>query len=203
MDQIEHSDLIHDLGYWIAAEACRFQRRIVEAFRYDFTVAVNLSGKQFDDPALITRLGKIMQETGVKPSQIEFEVTESLLLGSPEMASRALHELKQTGAGLLIDDFGTGYSSFSYLHRLPFDKLKIDRAFVSSMINGKKSKQIVRSLINLSRDLEMEVVAEGIETRGELDLLREYRAHYGQGYYFSRPISEADLVKLIQPRKAG
>ncbi len=202
MSQIEKNNLIVDLGYWIAEQACRFQNSIFEQFRYNFFVAINLSGKQFDDQMLIPKLTDIMERTGARRNRIEFEITESTLLDNPEYISRALHELKESGAGLAIDDFGTGYSSFSNLHKLPFDKLKIDRAFVSSMTLGSKSIQIVKSMINMSRDLGMSVVAEGIELRSEVDILREYQATYGQGFYFSRPISEANFVKLLQPQPA-
>jgi diguanylate cyclase len=199
MNQIEKNNLIIDLGYWIAEQACRFQNSIYKQFGYNFFVAINLSGKQFEDKMLIPKLTDIMQRTAARPNRIEFEVTESVLIENPEYISRALQELKESGVGLAIDDFGTGYSSFSNLHLLPFDKLKIDRAFVSSMARGNKSTQIVKSMINMSRDLGMSVVAEGIELRSEADILHEYQATYGQGFYFSRPITETDFIKLLQP----
>ncbi len=202
MSKIEKNNLIVDLGYWIAEQACQFQNRIYDQFRYNFFVAINLSGKQFDDPTLIPKLIDIIERTGARRNRIEFEVTESILIENPEYISRALYELKESGAGLAIDDFGTGYSSFSNLHLLPFDKLKIDRTFISSMARGSKSKQIVKSMINMSRDLGMSVVAEGIELRSEANILHDYKATYGQGFYFSRPISETDFVKLLQPQPA-
>ncbi len=199
INQLEKSNLIIDMGYWIAEQACQFQNRIYDQFRYKFFVAINLSGKQFDDQMLIKKLTDIMEKTGARCNRIEFEITESILIENPEYISKALHELKEFGVGLAIDDFGTGYSSFSNLHKLPFDKLKIDRTFISSMAHASKSKQIVKSMINMSYDLGMTVVAEGIELRSEVDILHEYQATYGQGYYFSRPINETDFVKLLQP----
>jgi EAL domain-containing protein (putative c-di-GMP-specific phosphodiesterase class I)/CRP-like cAMP-binding protein len=201
MDKIENSELIFELGDWITAEACRFQRRVYERFKYDFFVAINLSGRQFGDANLARNLSGIIEKTNARRANIEFEVTESLLMDNPEMASRALHELKGIGVRLSIDDFGTGYSSFSYLHRYPFDKLKIDRSFVSAMARSAKSNKIVKSLINLAHDMDMQVVAEGAEKKDEVDILRTYGADYGQGYYFSRPIDEAAFIKLITPRK--
>ncbi len=199
MSQIEKNNLIVDVGYWIAEQACRFQNRIYERFRYNFFVAINLSGKQFEDQKLIPKLIDIMERTGARSNRIEFEVTESILIDNPDYISRALHELKESGAGLAIDDFGTGYSSFSNLHLLPFDKLKIDRTFVNSMALGSKSVQIIKSMINMSRDLGMTVVAEGIELRSEADFLRNHQVNYGQGFYFSRPVNETNFLELIKP----
>jgi diguanylate cyclase len=200
LSQLEKNNLIVDLGYWIAEQACRFQYRIYEQFKCKFSMAINLSGKQFADQNLILKLADIIERTGARRNQIEFEVTESILIDDPEDISRSLHELKETGVGLAIDDFGTGYSSFSNLQSLPFDKLKIDRAFVSAMTLGDKSKQIVNSMINMSHELGMTVVAEGIEDKTELDILSEFNANYGQGFYFSKPLSEKDFLKLLQPK---
>jgi diguanylate cyclase len=199
ISQMEENNLIIDMGYWIAEQACRFQNRVYDQFRYDFFVAINLSGNQFYDQMLVPKLTEIMQRTGARCNRIEFEVTESILIEGPEFISGALHELKESGAGLALDDFGTGYSSFSNLHLLPFDKIKIDRAFINSMASGSKSKQLVKSMINMSSDLDMTVVAEGIELKSDVEILREYQATYGQGFYFSRPICETDFVKLLQP----
>lgn len=196
--QIEDSGLIIELGYWIAEEVCRFQNRLFKEYQQDLFFAINLSGKQFEDQLLIPTLTDIMDRAGSRREQIKFEITESLLMDNPELASQWLHQLKETGAKLAIDDFGTGYSSFSYLYRFPFDTLKIDRAFVSTMLRSKKSEQIVKSLVNLSHNLGMDVVAEGIESDREADLMRQYNTRYGQGYHFSRPVSEAEFIKLLR-----
>lgn len=204
--QAENSGLIIELGYWIAEEACQFQSRLCNDFHQDLFVSINLSGKQFDDQLLVPTLADIMSRSGASQERIKFEITESLLMDNPELAAQSLHELKETGAKLAIDDFGTGYSSFSYLHRFPFDTLKIDRVFVSAMSRSQKSNQIVKSLVNLSHDLGMDVVAEGIESRHEAKLMRDYSAGFGQGYYFSRPVNETEFVKLIcrpQVKAAG
>jgi EAL domain-containing protein (putative c-di-GMP-specific phosphodiesterase class I)/CRP-like cAMP-binding protein len=195
--QAEKSGLIVELGYWIAEEACRFQSRLLKDFKQNIFMSINLSGKQFDDYFMVTRLSDMMEKVGVDSKQIKFEITESLLMENPELASQSLNKLKETGATLAIDDFGTGYSSFSYLHRFPFDTLKIDRVFVSAMLRSQKSNQIVKSLISLSHDLGMNVVAEGIETAGEAKMISQYKAEYGQGYHFSKPVNETNLVKLL------
>jgi EAL domain-containing protein (putative c-di-GMP-specific phosphodiesterase class I) len=118
-----------------------------------------------------------------------------------ETAPISLNQLKETGAKLAIDDFGTGYSSFSYLRRFPFDTLKIDRVFVNAMMRNRKSNQIVKSLVNLSHDLGMDVIAEGIESEQEGELMRGYKAGFGQGYFYSKPINETAFVKLIHQPK--
>ena len=198
IDQVENSGLIIDLGYWIAEQACEFQGRLFNDFQHDIFMSINLSGKQFDDQFLVPSLADIMDKTGARRERVKFEITESLLLDNPELATQSLHQLKETGAKLAIDDFGTGYSSFSYLHRFPFDTLKIDRVFISAMSRSEKSNQIVRSLVNLSHDLGMDVVAEGIETEEEAGLMCQYKTEYGQGFYFSRPINETEFVKLLR-----
>jgi EAL domain-containing protein (putative c-di-GMP-specific phosphodiesterase class I) len=193
----EDTGLIINLGYWIAEQACSFQKRLSNESQQPLFVSINLSGKQFEDQLLIPTLASIMDKTGAARELIKFEITESLLMANPELASKSLHELKETGAKLAIDDFGTGYSSFSYLHRFPFDTLKVDRAFVSAMLRNEKSNEIIKTLVNLSHDLGMDVIAEGIETEREADLLEQYNAEYGQGFFFSRAVTEEELIKLL------
>jgi EAL domain-containing protein (putative c-di-GMP-specific phosphodiesterase class I)/CRP-like cAMP-binding protein len=193
----EMTGLIIDLGYWIARQACKFQGRLAREFRQPLFVSINLSGKQFEDKGLIDSLADIMDEAGVVHEQIKFEITETLLMENPKLASNSLNRLKETGAKLAIDDFGTGYSSFSYLHQFPFDTLKIDRSFVSTMSRNEKSHEIVKTLINLSHDLGMDVVAEGIESNYEVDMLLQHRTDYGQGYYFSKAVAEEEFIKLL------
>lgn len=143
-----------------------------------------------------------MNNAGANQEQIKYEITESLLMDNPELATQSLNQLKETGAKLAIDDFGTGYSSFSYLHRFPFDTLKIDRVFVNAMVRSRKSNQIVKSLVNLSHDLGMDVVAEGIESEQEAELMSNYKTEFGQGYHFSKPVNETAFVKsLFKPQK--
>ena len=197
LSHVERSGQIVELGYWIAKEACEFQRRISEEHGRELTMSINLSGKQFEDQELVPKLIAIMDEAGVKREKIKFEITESLLIDNPELASESLNQLICSGAKLAIDDFGTGYSSFSYLCQFSFDTLKIDRAFVGSMENRKKSDQIVKSLIHLSQGLGMDVVAEGVESEVAAEMLGDYDSVTAQGYYFSPPVSESDFLDVL------
>ena len=201
INDAERSGLIVDLGYWIAKEACKFQRRLNDDFKCDLAMNINLSGKQFEDQSLVPNLIDIMDNAGVQHEKIKYEITESLLIGNPELASSSLNNLKEAGSKLAIDDFGTGYSSFSYLYQFPFDTLKIDRAFVGSMERREKSVRIVKSLINLSHDLGMDVVAEGVESEQIAELLRSYKTSCAQGYHFSPPVNEAEFVNLLSSSK--
>jgi len=196
----ESTGLIVDLGYWIVQKACEFQVSLVQQFFQPVFISINLSGKQFEDPFLVDSIADIMTKTGIEHDKVKFEITESLLMENPDLAADALDRLKKTGASLAIDDFGTGYSSFSYLHSMPFDTLKIDRSFVSAMSSNIKSNEIVKSLVHLSHDLNMDVVAEGIESKFEVDMLSHHGADYGQGYFFSKPATEADFHKLLLKR---
>ena len=118
-------------------------------------------------------------------------------MADPEKACASLNELKESGARLAIDDFGTGYSSLSYLHRFPFDTLKVDRSFVSTLLQNKKSNQIVKSLIGLAHNLDMNVVAEGIETSYEEEVIQGYQAEFAQGFLYSRPVEAEQFIELL------
>lgn len=195
--QMESNDLIIDFGYWIARQACAFLARLGSEAGRPLSVSINLSPRQFEDPDMIAQLDQIMHAAGINPELVRFEITESLLLKDPERANDLLYELKKTGAKLAIDDFGTGYSSFNYLHRFPFDILKIDRAFIGTMVPNRKSRQIVKSLVLLSHDLGMDVVAEGIETSFEEEILVELHAEYGQGFHYSPAVDAAAFLALL------
>ncbi len=194
----ENTGLIIPLGYWITEQACGFQKQLAERYSTDFFMSINLSSKQFEATDLTSNMAALVNQFASNPAQIKFEITESLLMTNPDLAQSALSDLKQTGVKLAIDDFGTGYSSLSYLHQFPFDILKIDRSFVSTMLQNKKSNEIVKSLIDLSHNLGMQVVAEGVETSYEADMIKQYRAELAQGYLYSRPVPAEAFKKLLQ-----
>jgi EAL domain-containing protein (putative c-di-GMP-specific phosphodiesterase class I) len=165
-------------------------------------MSINVSGLQFSDLTEIDRLQAIIKHSGVDPLNIKLEMTETLLVEDPEHAADALKEIKKLGVSIAIDDFGTGYSSLSYLHQFPLDTLKIDHSFVYNMDKSEQSRRIVLSIAHLAQALEMDIVAEGIEDKTQLDALREMGCQYGQGYYMAKPDTAEKTVQLIKSRRS-
>jgi c-di-GMP-specific phosphodiesterase len=155
----------------------------------NLTVSVNLSTVEVDRPYLVDEVARILRDTGLPPGALKLEITESDIMRDPERAAVILQALRDAGAGLAIDDFGTGFSSLSYLTRLPFDTLKIDRYFVRTMATNEGSDKIVRSVVNLGRDLDLEVVAEGVENAMMASRLQEIGCDYGQGFGYAPALS--------------
>jgi diguanylate cyclase (GGDEF)-like protein len=162
------------------------------------SVAVNLSGKHFAHPDLVEQINLVIKETGIDPSSLKLELTESAVMENAETAILMLKQIKQTGVQISIDDFGTGYSSLSYLHRFPIDLLKVDRSFVSAMEENTENGEIVRTVIALAKALNLKVVAEGIESVHQFHQLRVLGCQYGQGYLFSKPLQVADIERLLK-----
>ncbi|MFZ1700713.1 MAG: EAL domain-containing protein [Pyrinomonadaceae bacterium] len=161
------------------------------------SIAVNLSGKHFGHPALVEQIRTVLSETGVAPSSLKLELTESAIMDNAETAILMLKQIKETGVQISIDDFGTGYSSLSYLHRFPIDLLKVDRSFVSAMEENTENGEIVRTVIALAKALNLKVVAEGIESIHQFHQLRILGCEFGQGYLFSKPLPVADIERLL------
>ncbi|HEX8720157.1 MAG TPA: EAL domain-containing protein [Pyrinomonadaceae bacterium] len=195
----EETGQIIQLGEWALYEACRQMREWQEKYPQasPFFMSVNLSAKQFNHMMLIAQVDNVLRKTGLNPRQLKLEITEGAVMDNIDTATEMLRHLRDLGVQLAIDDFGTGYSSLSYLHRFPIDTLKIDRSFVTRMANNPENVEIVRTIVMLAQVLGMDVVAEGVETREQLKLLRDLRCEYGQGYYFSRPSSPGDAEKII------
>ncbi|HMS42097.1 MAG TPA: EAL domain-containing protein, partial [Pyrinomonadaceae bacterium] len=196
----EETGLIIPIGRWILEEACRqtveWQKRF-PAFK-SVPISVNLSAKQLMHPNLTTQVREILFKTSLKAKCLQLEVTESTVMEHHETAQQVLNELHDIGAHISTDDFGTGYSSLSYLHRFPFDRLKIDRSFINRMDSNEKCEAIVRTLLLLGQNLNLEIVAEGIETEKQLRQLQNLGCDYGQGYLFSKPVSAMKAEKLLQ-----
>ena len=161
-------------------------------------VSVNLSGKHFTHPDLVEHIDSILAKTGVNPKCVKLEITETAVMDNAERAATVLQQIKNLGVQLSIDDFGTGYSSLSYLQRFPIDTLKIDRAFVRSMEDGRQNGEIVRAILALANAMNLSVIAEGIESVHQLHQLRILDCRYGQGYLFSHPLPAGETVKLIR-----
>ncbi len=195
----EESGLIIPIGIRAVREACERVKRWQEMFPQPkpLEISVNLSVRQFQDRHLLEEIRKILSETQIPPATLQFEVTESVLVQDPAQALELVTELRQMGVGLKIDDFGTGYSSLSYLHKLPFDTLKIDRSFISSMVEDHAAYEIVRAIILLAGSLGLHVVAEGIETRLQADELRNLGCGFGQGYLYAPPLTAEAAGKML------
>lgn len=195
----EENGLILPLGSWILSESCRqlreWQKRNPLASR--LTVSINLSFKQFSQLDLVREVSSIIEKTGVDPRCLKFEVTESHIMENSEIAVAIMNRLREIGAEISLDDFGTGYSSLSYLHRLPIDYLKIDRSFVTRMIESRENAEIIRTIIKLGQNLKMKVIAEGIETPEQLEQLQSLNCEFGQGYLFSKPLESEAAAAFI------
>jgi diguanylate cyclase (GGDEF)-like protein/PAS domain S-box-containing protein len=198
----EESGLIIPIGAWVLGEACRQLRRW-QVKRYgglQGAVEVNLSARQVDDPQIVATVAQILSETGLNPSYLTLEITESALMNDAAAALSVLRALKELGVTLAIDDFGTGYSSLSYLQRFPLDILKIDKTFVDELGTAPEGSEIISAVINLAHALGLQVIAEGVETELQLEELERLDCDFAQGYLFSRPVPAHELVEAFPDR---
>jgi diguanylate cyclase (GGDEF)-like protein/PAS domain S-box-containing protein len=195
----EDTGQIIPIGQWVLAQACKqmhkWQRRY--GMENPLFISVNLSGKQFAQSDLIEQVKSIIADTRLNPRGLKLEITESVVMENIETATQMLQQLRDLGVQLSIDDFGTGYSSLSYLHRFPIDTLKIDKSFVMKMIDNNENIEIVRTIIMLAQNLGMDVIAEGVETKEQLAVLRKLKCEKGQGYYFSKPLEKNAAETLL------
>jgi diguanylate cyclase (GGDEF)-like protein/PAS domain S-box-containing protein len=199
----EESELIVHLGKWVLREACRQMAEWHSRFAFDppLTISVNVSPRQLNQSGIVEDVQRVLAETGLAPECLKLEVTEGSIMQDAETALATLRRLKALGIGLEIDDFGTGYSSLSYLQRLPFDTVKMDRSFVKELGISAESSEIVKTIMELARSLQMEVVAEGVETEDQLEQLAAMGCKYVQGYYFSRPVSAPATQGILMERE--
>ena len=195
----EETGLIIPLGEWVLRESCRqlHEWHNENPQNSDLTISVNLSCRQFMQPDLAERIADVLSETKIKAENLRLEVTESYLMEDNEMAITIMKRLHALGLKLSIDDFGTGYSSLNYLHRLPVNYLKIDRSFVSRMQTNPENAEIVRTIIMLAKNLNIEVIAEGIETVEQSEHLKNLNCSFGQGFLFSKPVVAETAERLI------
>ncbi len=200
----EQSGLIIPLGALVLRQACqafaRWRQGILGS--RPFFMAVNLSACQFSQPDLVKQVVRCLRQEAMDPADLKLEITESVLMDHPESAMSKLRSFRELGVGIGIDDFGTGYSSLSYLQRFPIDTLKVDRGFVAGM-EEHGNRVIVRSVVSLAHNLGYQVVAEGIETKAQLDDLAGFGCDLGQGFYWARPMEEARLLELFSRRLDG
>ena len=195
----EECGLVGQLGEWVLRTAC------TEAMNWDddVRIAVNVSPRQFTRGKLPALVSQVLAETGLKPDRLELEVTEGVLIDNPDQALEILNQLREIGVRLVLDDFGTGYSSLSYLHRFPFHKLKVDRSFVQVLESDVNSRAIVSAIISMSRDLKLDVTAEGVETVDQFELLCDQGCHQLQGFLLGRPIPQAGVSVFLASRSTS
>ncbi len=204
MPLAEETGLIIPLGWWMMETACLALARWQETrpLARHLGMSVNIADGQFAHPELLAHVARVLRNSGLDASCLHLEITETVFMENPGAAGQRLEELRAVGVGLHMDDFGTGYSSLSHLSRYPLDTLKIDRAFVHDMLQNPAHLAIVKTIVQLCRDLGLKTVAEGIENGEQLRALRKLKCDGGQGLYFSGPLAEADVEELLQnPRR--
>ncbi len=199
----EENGLIHDIGRWALVEACRLHQQWAASGGGRLPIAVNVSAVQFRRGDFVETVQAVLAESGMPAEFLQLELTESLMMTESARNLADIQRLNALGVGLALDDFGTGYSSLSYLHRLPLDKLKIDRSFVLDMINDPADMAIIRAIINLGRTLGLRVVAEGVEHLEELKALRCLGCDEVQGYLFSRPLPAHEFAAWLAEFRAA
>ncbi|HVS30188.1 MAG TPA: EAL domain-containing protein [Thermoanaerobaculia bacterium] len=199
----EVSGLIVPIGEWVIYTACRQIKIWQKKIDKELTVAVNLSARQFQQPDLVSQIRNVVMETGIDPSSLEVEITESNAMQNAENTMYTLRELKALGIRISMDDFGTGYSSLNYLKRFPIDTLKLDQIFVRDVTTDPTDAAIVSAVISMAHSLNLKVVAEGVETEEQLDFLRRQHCDVIQGYLFSPPLPANALESFLIERKAA
>jgi len=194
----EEVGLIVPMGYWVVHQACEDIKRMAAMGLEPLQVAVNLSFKQFQDEKFVDTITNILHSSQIDSSRLEFELTETAIMSNLEETDRCMRELTGLGVTFSLDDFGTGYSSFAHLQRLPISTLKVDRSFVQNVTEEEGDATIVKAMINLAHSLQLEVIAEGAETREQVAFLRQNGADQVQGFYFSAPIPFSEFCQLLE-----
>jgi diguanylate cyclase (GGDEF)-like protein/PAS domain S-box-containing protein len=197
----ERNGMIVPIGEWVLFEACRQARQWQLEMRTPVNMAINLSARQLRDVDIVKLVVRALEETGLPAHLLELELTESMLIHDTQRVVHTLAALKEIGVSLSIDDFGTGYSSLSYLKSFPLDYLKIDKSFVMDLPHDPNNGAIVRAILVMAHSLGLKVIAEGVETREQLDFLLEQDCDEIQGYYFSKPLPKDDLTKLLKENR--
>ncbi len=199
----EETGLIQSIGEWVVQTACEQTRRWQQEFDSELKVAVNISPQQIREIRLREVVVSALWSSGLSASSLELEITESGLMQNESLAVSTLSEIKQIGVGVSLDDFGTGYSSLSYLKRFPVDTVKIDRSFVTDMAIDRDDAAIVSAILSIAKKLDLEVVAEGVETAQQRDVLTVGGCDQLQGYYFSPPVPAEQFHPLLERGRLG
>ena len=198
----EELGLISKIGSWVLEEACTQAVIWQKACELPLKISVNLSSRQFQNNDLAKLIVNVLAKTGLAPQNLALEITESLLMVDEKQIMQQLKSIRELGVHLAIDDFGTGYSSLSYLKKFPINILKIDRSFIKDLNVDQNDAELVKGILSLAKSLQLSVVAEGVEEKGQLDFLAENGCKHIQGYYFSKPLSSEALITFINAKKA-
>ncbi|HEY6837996.1 MAG TPA: EAL domain-containing protein, partial [Geobacteraceae bacterium] len=193
----EETGLIVPLGEWVLRAACSQNKAWQDAGYPPMRIAVNFSPRQFQKMELAEMVEKVLFETGLAPGWLELEVTENLMLSSEEHTIATLKRLADLGVHISIDDFGTGYSTFNYIKKLPVDTLKIDRSYVSDIDSNRSDAAIATAVIEMAHTLSLNVVAEGVETEGQLKFLEALNCPEVQGFFFHKPLPSDEFTRLL------
>jgi len=199
----EQTGFIISLGRFVIAEALSKTSEWQQDFKRDFRIAINLSPRQFRDSELVPYIKNALQESSITGQHLELEITEGMLMSSQSSIDKALSELNRMGVGIAMDDFGTGYSSLSYLRSYPFDVLKIDKSFVMDITVDKADRELITAAIAMAHGLNLKVVAEGVETQEQLDILKRLKCDYAQGYLFGKPLPATEITTLLANEKGS
>src|SRR5690606_710093 len=185
---------------WIIRQACIQHRQLREKGLGDIRISVNVSALQFNDQKFLEKVHRLLQEEDMPPDKLELEITENILMKNPDTTVDMLYALRELGVRSAIDDFGTGYSSLSYLKKFPINLLKIDQTFVRDLQKNEGDSAIIEISITLAQKLNLEIVAEGVETETQLNFLRDSQCGIAQGYFVSKPMPAAVMTEWLQTR---
>ncbi len=193
----EEAGLIYKIDEWVLEQACR-QNALWQRHGLNIKLAVNISADHFNQPSFIPKITKLISDFGINPKLLELEITETAVMLEIKKALEHMYEIKSMGVSLALDDFGTGYSSLGYLRQFPVDKLKIEASFVKEMVTNASDSALTKGIIHLGHDLGLKVLAEAVEHKEQLDLLKEFGCDMVQGYYFSKPLIGKDFEKYVK-----
>lgn len=195
----EETRLIIPIGRWVLEESCRQLKEWGDRYQYDpaLSMSVNLSSVQLTYEEFVEQVELIISEAGIDPSNLVLEITESMIMEDNQITATTISKLRALGVRVHLDDFGTGYSALSYLQRYPIDILKIDRSFIGKINGNGENIEIIKAILNLARDLNMGVIAEGIETECQFDLLKDLNCEFGQGFFFAKPMDFKAIETLL------
>jgi EAL domain-containing protein (putative c-di-GMP-specific phosphodiesterase class I) len=193
----EETGLIEEIGSWVLRTACKQNRKWQKQGLRDLTVSVNVSANQFQQVKFVREVKKALADSGLEPQYLTLELTESTMLRNIEHSIEVMRSLQDIGVRVSIDDFGTGYSSLSYLKDLPINTLKIDRSFINNLKINTSDIAIVKAIITMGHGLAVKVVAEGVETEEQIELLKDLKCHYAQGFYLHRPLTTEDFEQVL------